>query len=226
MYNLDDLKFRRQSWVQSSQIPPKYIGRELSDCTEISPNDMDDILTWMDLVKSGKVIDVMGTDLAGKGLALFGAPGQGKTTVAAALVQDLMRTVSLDVFPFNATQPVFFTTYVKLVNLRGYLMSDYVEGTKEALWESIMGESKTESRNIKVLVIDDLGKEFQSASGWQRSIIDEVLRSRYSNCLPTIITSNLPTAEWVKYNSALASFAQEAFVNIQVKSTQGDLRAR
>jgi DNA replication protein DnaC len=226
MYKLDDLKLRRQTWVESSQVPKKYIGWELSDCIDVDPTILEVIQQWVDSVKSGEIIDVIGERNAGVGLALYGEGGQGKTTIVSAIVQDLIRTAPLDVFPFNTTQPVFFTTYVDLVNLRGYLMGDYVEGSKEALWEGIMGKAKQESRNIRLLVIDDIGKEFRSASGWQASILDEVIRSRYTNCLPTIITSNIPTQKWDEYNSAMASFAKEAFVNIPVKSPIGDLRGQ
>jgi DNA replication protein DnaC len=104
-------------------------------------------------------------------------------------------------------------------------MGDHIEESREMLYEGIMGESSDSRRNVKVLVLDDVGREHNMASGWNQSTLHHVLRSRFNAGLPTIVTSNIPLMKWQDfYGEATASFAHEAFLNIDLKSTKGDLR--
>jgi DNA replication protein DnaC len=87
------------------------------------------------------------------------------------------------------------------------------------------GESLDDAYNIRVLVVDDIGKEHMSASGWQKTLVHDILRSRFNNGLPTIVTTNLPVKSWsAAYGEATGSFIHEAFVTIELESIRGDLR--
>jgi DNA replication protein DnaC len=90
--------------------------------------------------------------------------------------------------------------------------------------EQVYGDMKGPD-NISLLVLDDLGKEHRTASGWAENTIDAVLRSRYNAGLPTIVTTNVPLKNWGDvYGEAMGSFAHEAFIPINIVSTEGDRR--
>jgi DNA replication protein DnaC len=75
--------------------------------------------------------------------------------------------------------------------------------------------------NVRVLVLDDLGKEY--GSKYDDYSFDDILRSRYDKGLPTIVTTNKSREAWgTAYSEAMGSFAHEAFV--RVKLVGEDLR--
>ena len=76
------------------------------------------------------------------------------------------------------------------------------------------GRAKEDWMNVRVLIIDDLGKEY--ASAYNNAAFDELLRSRYDKALPTIITTNVARENWGKqYGDAMGSFAWEAFERVE-----------
>lgn len=225
MFDLGDLKLRRNTWVRAAGIPKHLIGWELSDCVEINSAVMAVVQDWISEVADGKVIDAVGQyGTCGKGLAFYGEPGMGKTTFAVAVIQEMMRSMPLDIFTLNDNRPCYFISYAALLDLKGETMEGTTE-ERETLYQGLFGESDQDSRNVKILIIDDVGKEHVSNSGWNRSMLHHILRTRFSNGLPTIVTSNIPLAKWGDmYGDATASFAHEAFRNIPLKSERGDLR--
>lgn len=225
MFKLEDLKIRRNTWIRSAGIPKHLLGWELSDCVAIQPDDMRDVRSWLSNVSNGKVINAIGERSCGQGLGFFGAPGQGKTTFAVAILQEALRTFPLLVFPLNDVRPCYFITYASLLDLKGEMMEDSVEESRVMLYDGIMGQCKDEHRNVKILVLDDVGREHTSGSGWNKNMLHHVLRSRFNAGLPTIVTSNIPLDHWPQwYGEATGSFAYEAFINIDLESAKGDLR--
>lgn len=225
MFNVNDLKLRRNTWIRSAGLPSHLIGWELSDCLEVSENTLSIVKGWLHKVQSGKIIDAIGERTCGKGLAFYGSPGNGKTTLAASIIQEAMRTFSQDVFSLNDVRPCYFITYASLVDLKGLTMEEYVDESTQNLFAGIMGEHKDEYRNIKILVLDDVGREHPSGSGWNKNLLHHVLRSRFNRGLPTIVTSNILQEKWPEwYGEATGSFTHEAFANIELKSEKGDLR--
>jgi DNA replication protein DnaC len=74
-------------------------------------------------------------------------------------------------------------------------------------------------------VIDDIGREHASLSGWQKNLLHHVLRTRFNNGLPTIITTNVMREDWAGlYGDSTESFIYEAFIYMAIVSKQGDLR--
>ena len=87
---------------------------------------------------------------------------------------------------------------------------------------AIYGES---NENVKLLILDDLGKEYRTASGWAENQFDALLRTRFNYGLPTIITTNVPIESWGEvYGESMYSFLHEAFTTYQVISMEGDRR--
>jgi len=231
MFKLDDLKTGRQAWIRKANIPTNRLGWELDDCTAVPQKTLKQVKDWLDLVKSGEVIRKEGSINCGLGLALDGAPGQGKTTFAVAILQEAMKTFSLAEWDVkeNSTivRPCYFISYSGLLRLRGEMIGNESSSIQDTLYHGIMGDlpPDSDSQNVRLLVLDDMGKEHNSGSGFNAAEFHHLIRNRFNKGLPTIITTNVATSNWSSlYGEASASFAQEAFLNITLKSEKGDLR--
>lgn len=110
----------------------------------------------------------------GKGLILFGDVGTGKTYMAAAIANALL----------DRGYKVLMTNFAKLAN--------QIEGQYNAKQEFIDSLNR-----FDLLVIDDLGVERDSASGYMQEMVYNIVDSRYRAGLPFIITTNL-TADQLK----------------------------
>jgi len=229
MYKLTDLQLVRKSWVKVAGIPNARLGYLLSDCSDLIQEDLDIVKDWLKLVRSGGVIKATGKPLCGNGLLIYGRPGIGKTTLSLAVIQELLTKFPLDCFAPSEgkilLKPCYFLTFNDVLDTKGKTMADDVAEEDTLLWEGMLGECKDDSYNIRVLVIDDVGKEHSSLSGWQKNILHHVLRTRFNNGLPTIVTTNIARDNWDGlYGDATASFAKEAFTYIPIDPTRGDLR--
>jgi DNA replication protein DnaC len=228
MFKLEELKVRRRTWVQMANVPKARTGWTLDDCTDIEVKDINKIKKWLGTVKSGKVIRAVGSKGCGKGLMFYGTPGHGKTTLALSTIQEIMSTFPLSAFDVAdgspLIRPCYFITFNDVLNLKGALMDDPTDD-QEVIYSGMLGECKNDAYNIRVLVIDDVGKEHSSLSGWQKNMLHHVLRTRFNNGLPTIVTTNVELGDWAGlYGDATESFAHEAFVYFGITSTSGDLR--
>jgi DNA replication protein DnaC len=120
-------------------------------------------------------------------------------------------------------RPCYFITFNSLLELKGKTMDD--DQDAKMLLSSLLGEHPDDAYNVRVLMIDDVGKEHVSGSGWQRTILHHVLRTRFNNGLPTIVTTNNELSTWdALYGDSTESFAREAFSYLILKSTRGDMR--
>ena len=96
---------------------------------------------------------------------------------------------------------------------------DSHDRSEELLYNGILGEATDDTYNVRVLVLDDVGKEHASASGWQKNMLHHVLRTRFNHGLPTIVTTNIKLDDWeAHYGSATQSFVHEAFVYVNMDS--------
>jgi DNA replication protein DnaC len=228
MFKLNDLKVRRRSWVQMANIPNARIGWLLEDCTEVDPQALNDIKGWLKLIKSNNIIRANGKLTCGKGLMFWGTPGHGKTTLALSVIQTAMSDFLLQDFDVKegATliRPCYFMTFNDVLDLKGATIDGATED-QEVIHQGILGECKNDAYNIRILIIDDIGKEHASLSGWQKNVLHHVLRTRFNNGLPTIITTNVQKKDWAGlYGDATESFINEAFTYIPITSAKGDLR--
>ena len=228
MIPLSELPVRRSTWIRLANIPKARIGWEFSDCSDVTENDMKACINWVRLVREGKIIRAEGAKACGRGLLLVGKPGQGKTALALTIIQEMLRTFSFDTFAvekgMSIVKPCYFITFSDIVALKGNLISN-PNDDQERLFLGIHGDCLDDAYNVRVLVIDDVGKEHTSASGWQSTLLHDILRSRFNNGLPTIVTTNLPVKAWeAEYGSATGSFIHEAFATIELESIRGDLR--
>jgi len=229
VYKLTDLQLVRKSWVKVAGIPSARVGYLLSDCNDLTQNDIDTVKMWLRVVKAGAVIKALGKKSCGLGMLIYGKPGIGKTTLSLAIIQELLTKLPLESFaPTDGKillRPCYFATYNDVLDLKGRMMSDDPAEEDTLLWDGVLGEAKDDAYNIRVLVIDDVGKEHASLSGWQKNQLHHVLRTRFNNGLPTIVTTNIARENWDGlYGDATASFAKEAFTYLPIDPTRGDLR--
>lgn len=109
---------------------------------------------------------------AGVGLILYGEMGTGKTALSTLLLKALL-TQGMD---------CYFTTFSEMIDTYTGGWND----RDEKAW------FHKRIKNAGVLVLDDVGKEYQgrAKTGLPESTFDEVLRHRVAASTPTIITTN------------------------------------
>lgn len=106
----------------------------------------------------------------GKGLLFYGTVGTGKTFTAACIVNSLI----------DRGIPCLMTNFARLVNT--------ISGMYDGKQQYIDGLNK-----FDLLVIDDLASERDTE--YMNEIVQNIIDSRYRAGLPTIVTTNLSSAE-------------------------------
>lgn len=230
-YDITSLPTMKRYWLlRNSNIPTRFIGEEPQDIIDDTGTFPETIEDWLEGVLSGDIIkNVGGLGITGKGLLFDGEPGLGKTTHAVTALMEFVRRlpndrdkaceildISSDDFGMNC-RPVYYLTFPEFLTRKKALIDADPE-TKKKLYsemEGFHGRSDDDRMNVRVLVLDDLGKEY--GTNYVNTSFDEVLRARYDKALPTIITTNVPLQAWAdKYGAAMGSFAHEAFSLVRI----------
>jgi DNA replication protein DnaC len=113
------------------------------------------------------------------------------------------------------TRPIYYMTYPEFLSRKKSTFDAAPEDRREMNYEldGLHGRSKFDWLNVRILIIDDLGKEY--GSKYDDTSFDEILRIRYDKGLPTIVTTNVMLENWAdKYGDAMGSFANEAFLKV------------
>lgn len=207
-------------------VPFKTIGLEFSDLDQTPA--VKAVEKWVGQVLAGEVIQSPGSPLCGVGVMLVGEPGHGKTTLASTAIQSLIRGISGEILGTPGRLPkrvAGFMDYPKLLRLQKSQFDEPDDEVQEKL-DGIYGDSDIMG-NVSVFVLDDLGKEYRTASGWSENQFDALLRSRFNAGLPTIVTTNVPLKSWGNvYGEAMGSFAHEAFIPLAIIAPGGDRRRK
>lgn len=151
--------------------------------------------------------------LIGVGMAIVGSHGTGKTELACAILTEVAyRGASI--------------CYVRADDLVTALvcLSRDPKSEQEEIDHYKAGILWRRMRNSRVAVVDDLGKEHKTSSGFAQRKINTLLRTRHGDARPTIVTSNEPIPRWAIYDDALPSFAAQALPTVLLIGA--DLRAR
>lgn len=106
----------------------------------------------------------------GRGLYLYGRNGVGKTAFSCLALMQARRLGFLGLF-------------VESAKIREYLFEHTSYDGESTMWERM--------HRVDLLVIDDFGKERGDRQGWEKQMLDEILRNRMMNCRATILTSNV-----------------------------------
>jgi DNA replication protein DnaC len=198
------------------------------------PVTLDDVIGYTEEKKQLKAY--LTSTKYNKSVILSGPPGIGKTTHAVVAAMEFVRQLPEDdaeaakVLGMNAAdyglgaRPIYYMTYPEFLSKKKSTFDADHDDKRNMVYEldGFHGRSKFDWLNVRILVIDDLGKEY--GSKYDDSSFDEILRLRYDKALPTIVTTNVRLEDWEsEYKEAMASFANEAFVRVPIIGS--DLRA-
>ena len=120
------------------------------------------------------------TDPGRNGLFITGPKGTGKTHLAAAIANQLMR---------EGTGVICMT----MIDLLDRIKETYAQRQQR---EASEGDVLNAYKEVPLLIIDDMGKE--PATEWAVSKIYAIINARYEAYLPTIVTTNYTDSELVR----------------------------
>jgi DNA replication protein DnaC len=238
MYDINTLSSLKRHWLlRTSNIPRRFLGLEPQDIIDRSGSFPTEVSTWIDDSVNGHVIKQIGNiGVNGVGLLFDGGPGIGKTTHAVVAAMEFVRNLPDDDLlaakilgmkdsDYGLTcRPIYYMTYPEFLSKKKSTFDADHDDKRNMVYEldGFHGRSKFDWLNVRILVIDDLVKEY--GSKYDDTSFDEVLRLRYDKALPTIVTTNVRLENWeAEYKEAMASFAHEAFVRVPIIGS--DLRA-
>ena len=231
MYSSSEISSLKRDWIAfNSNIPQRFYGYEPKDIEATLGRFPAVIEEWLESALNSEIIKRNGgLGSTGVGLLLDGGPGLGKTTHAVVTAMEFLRRLpddaekAKDILKVKAEdynhrfRPIYFLTFPEFLSRKKALFEADPE-TKPRLFqemEGFHGRAVNDALNVRVLVLDDLGKEY--GSDYNDSSFDEVLRSRYDKALPTIVTTNVVRERWGKqYGDAMGSFAYEAFHRVEL----------
>ena len=236
-YEVGELAPIKRYWIaRNGNIPQRFWGHEFSDIEKFTGKLPKEATEWVEHALNGFIIKKPGEiGSTGVGLLFDGKPGRGKTTTAVTAAMEFVRKLPDD--PEEARKILYLspTDYGMKTRVIYYLtMPDFL-GKKKAVFdadiderrelnrelEGFYGRSKDDYLNVRILILDDLGKEY--GSEYDKFSFDDILRARYDKGLPTVLTTNKSRELWASaYSEAMASFAHEAFT--RVKLIGDDLR--
>ena len=105
-------------------------------------------------------------------LVIVGAPGSGKTRLAAAIAGASI----------ERGEAVFFIPVADLLDHLRATFAPQSEITYDDLFEQV--------RTVPVLVLDDLG--YESATPWAKEKLGQLLNHRHNAAMPTVVTTDTP----------------------------------
>ena len=229
----------KRYWLEkSANIPVRYQGWTKDKIVESSGKFPAEIDEWLEEMLSGQVIkNPGGLGSTGVGLLFDGGPGEGKTTHAVVAALEFIRRLPTDdeearkILHASQTdygrsfRAVYFLTFPEFLAIKKQSFDAEADERRETnrIIDGFHGRAKEDWLNVRLLVVDDLGKE--NGSKYDDTSFDELLRSRYDKGLPTIITTNVMREDWaIQYSEAMGSFAYEAFHRVRIANK--DLRKR
>lgn len=145
----------------------------------------------------------------GSGMTLAGPHGTGKTTLACALAVTLASAWKYAVA--FTTLDRYIRGQRRVMGLDKLTRDDTIGQEAREEIGNINHEDWVLRRGAYLVILDDVGREYRTGSGWAAQEFDSLLRERYDMGLPTIITTNTPIEQWSEeYSIGMRSFAREA----------------
>lgn len=168
--------------------------------------------------------DHWGEHEPGEGLVLLGSPGYGKTFGASLVAMQIIdqRIKSDDGWVRYITEQQWDERRKKLIGIEQQAARDGDWGAANVARYRL---NFTET-GCGLLVLDDVGKAYRSASGYTNSGVDALLRRRVELGKATIITSNIPSEKFTTIDPSLASFLYEVGEVVKLSVSGKDWRMR
>jgi DNA replication protein DnaC len=155
-------------------------------------------------------------------LLLQGEPNVGKTMLASALLNEYhqqfrvnAKSEKLKISIRQERLPVYFIQLAELISFQIRLFTlqqDVNMGIRDAE-EYLQLDALLQNlqSDVKVLVVDDVGKEHQTRSGFSQDTFDLLVRTRHNCGLTTIYTTNLPIYRWSsQYSKSMQSVIERS----------------
>lgn len=209
-----DAEFYNERW-EKSNIPIKLRGLALSafepvhhsgEIAALKSNDF--IEEFRDRYVSEKRARI--GDLPtnrhniGKGLMFYGRNGTRKTTLAVAILTEVQKL-----------SPSYRVFYIRFSEWQRALTDTFAKEPDDRTAQAKRMLKLAELSHL--VVFDDLGQEYRTATGFTRDKLHEILRVRYENARPTIITTNVELNEMREiYGVSFDSFRHDAFDAIEM----------
>lgn len=174
--------------VRRANLPERY--------WEASLNVIPDRLVYKSKVEKylDNLVEMMDQ---GIGLYLWSAEhGTGKTSIASLIAKEALR--------YGKT--VFFEESSRL---KGMLIN------KEQFEEGTSIEARM--MMVDVLILDDVGKEYRTSSGYAENVIETLVRARVQKVKTTIMTGNIHPKDMQKiYSEDFSALLKESVVPVNV----------
>lgn len=137
------------------------------------------------------------TEPKGWGLYLWGAPARGKTSIASNILKQAIARGG------------------RALSIRCNAMVNSLANLKKTIIAPDDIPLEQAAKNIQYLLIDDFQLQDQT---WKSDLLEEVIRSRYDERLPTILTSNLKGDEICKDHNLdwLSSILSERYLSLNI----------
>lgn len=191
-----DKKELTVSDLKRANVPEKFWYVTLSSVPKDLPY-MNKVLAYY--VRAEEMLE------KGIGLYLYSKENQtGKTSIAVALLKRIIRL-----------------RYTALFEEAGRLKNALTRN--EEFDEAFTIDQRI--RSVDMLVIDDLGKEYRTSSGYAETTFENIIRDRIQSLKPIIITGNLaPKAISSTYSHSLSAMLKGSLVPIEVSGYNWSLQ--
>lgn len=195
------------------QVFPYYLDKTLDAFEASNPSQEKALaITW------GYISDLPGMKATGKGLTFVGQNGVGKTHLAC----NVMAAAGQAGFKIECIElSTYIDLHLEMFRVNGRLREGFDEDSERSFY---LDDQLRYIKRVQFLLLDDLGREHESASGWSNERIFDLLRYRHNRNLPTLITTNIPVdnpdAETDlnrRYTEGLSSFLQEATIIVEIE---------
>lgn len=167
---------------------PEYQDLSLEDFQVRDPSQQEVLQTVRSYLG-----DLKANRVTGRGLTFMGAAGVGKTYLAEMVLKQAHQER-------YTIESITVATLVQMhQKLFGKLEDDYELASVEHQIERLQYQTD-------FVLFDDVGREYDSGSGWASQILFNVVRDRYNRKLPFLVTTNLPLPKLeVRYTESFVS---------------------